>query len=171
MEIEKLPEWARKKIAEHKITHVITTDGKKPVKEASKEEIFEEIMKRDFLRWTARRAGREDLENAVTAGKYTDMEDEFNEILKIAMSRAVREMVSRATFPNEVEVREALEVYTHMLKDPSTAEIIRTAVEEGKISGNVNPRTVELIREGILTGALWAPPHWNVKPNNPVRTR
>jgi len=166
-----LPKNIARKIVEHRITHVVLPEGQKDIRMARRDEIIGEVITRDLLRWIARRAGREDLEEAVLRGKYPEKVKEFREALKMALSRAIREMAARATPPREDEVRGAITTYVRMLGDRDLAKKLKDAVENGVVPEELSPREVELIREAMLTGALWAPPHWRIRPNNPMYRR
>ena len=181
-----LPDWAADKIVEHNITEVFDEKGeKKSILDADKEEIHGEIFVRDYLKWVARRAGRADLIDAVKRGEYFSYLDEFREADRMAFSRAVRELVSLATMPKEDEIRTAIEIYGEILHNPDLAKHVKEALEAGKvelpeeviIEHGLNerrahiPKALGWIRDGMIKGALWTPPGWNIKPNYPISTR
>ncbi len=178
-----MPDWAVDHITRYNIREVFGENGKrKDILKASKAEIHGEVFVRSYLAWVAERAGREDLLNAVKSGKYISMLKEFQEADKMALSRAVREMVSRATMPNEEEVRQAIQTYWKILSDPKLAKHVRDTLELGKVElpedivrkygirGDYR-RALELIREAMIRGSLWTPPGWRIRPNNPIRPR
>jgi hypothetical protein len=173
-----LPSWAVEKIREHNITHVFDDEGdRKHITKAKKEEILGEIFVRDYLKWVANRAGKEDLLEHVKNGTYNEHIDEFREADRMAISRAVREFVSEATMPNEEEIREMLEIYWRMVSDPSIAKHLKAALESGHVEiakdiarekGIIKEHTnmekvLDMVRRGMAEGRLWMPPGWEIK--------